>query len=216
LDHANCKPARFWIPLLGLFTGLRVAEASQLRPDDFELINDIWCVRVTGDAVGQSLDANSQRLKTLASRRWIPLHPKLIELGLLDYVMDRQKTKKLWMWDGLRWNSKSGFGKYPSRDFHEWATAVGVHQHRRKVFHSFRSTIAQELERCGLEGELIDRFLGHEVKTTRNQSYSRTDAGRAFPVRRVFETLQLVHFPIELDASRLACFRTSKPRPREV
>ena len=84
IKHARRNPARFWIPLLGLFTGLRVAEASQLRPTDFEIIDDISCLRVTGEAVGQSSDANSQRLKTPASRRWIPLHPKLIELGLLE------------------------------------------------------------------------------------------------------------------------------------
>lgn len=196
LEHSHKNPARFWIPLLGLFTGLRVAEASQLRPSDFDFVDGIQCVRVDGESVGQSPDANSQRLKTLASRRWIPLHPKLIELGLLDYVQLRLEKNALWMWDGLLWTAKSGFGKYPSRDFQKLASKVGVHQSKRKVFHSFRSTISQELERSGLEGNLIDRFLGHEVKSTRNQSYSRTTTGRAFPVKRVFEVLKLVEFPI--------------------
>ena len=201
-EHAAKHPARLWIPLLGLFAGLRVAEASQLRPSDFEDIEGIPCVRVTGDAVGDSTSANSQRLKTSASRRCIPLHPKLIELGLLDYVNKRRARSAPWMWDDLLWNEKSGYGKYPSRDFHKLAVAVGVHQPKRKVFHSFRSTIAQELECCGLEGELIDRFLGHEVKSTRGLSYSRTDAGRAFPVRRVFEVLAMVQFPINIRARR--------------
>lgn len=86
--------------------------------------------------------------------------------------------------------------QYPSRDFQKLARDAGVYVPNRKVFHSFRSTIAQELERCGLEGELIDRFLGHKVKNTRNQSYSRTESGRAFPVQRVYEVLKMVAFPV--------------------
>lgn len=216
VEHADKNPARFWIPLFGLFSGLRVAEASQLKPSDFEVIDGIPCVRVAGDSVGESSDANSQRLKTPSSRRCIPLHPKLIELGLLDYVKDRREWNAPWLWDGLLWTPKSGYGKYPSRDFQKLAVAVGVHQPKRKVFHSFRSTIAQELERCGLEGELIDRFLGHEVKSTRNQSYNRTDLGRAFPVRRVFEILQLVTFPIHLEARQLKSLRASKQPPQRA
>jgi integrase len=192
--HARDNPARYWIPLLGLFAGLRVGEASQLRPTDFETVDGVDCLRVTGDAVGQSPSADAQRVKTLASLRLIPLHPKLKELGLMGYVQQRRETGEAWMWDGLLWTSKSGFGKYPSRDFKKLAEKAGIYQPRRKVFHSFRSTIAQALERHGLEGELIDRFLGHGVKTTRATSYSRTDNGAAFPIKRVLEILSEIDF----------------------
>jgi integrase len=200
--HVDRKARRFWIPLLGLYAALRVSEASQLRPEDFVSVDGIACVRVTGESVGESRDASAQRVKTLASIRTIPLHPMLIKLGLLDYVESRRKGGEALMWDGLHWSDKSGGGKYPSRDFQKLAQSAGVYQPRRKVFHSFRSTIGQALENCGLEAELIDRFLGHTVGSTRAKSYSRTDMGKAFPLRRVFEALSKVDFPVSAVALR--------------
>jgi integrase len=144
--HVDRKARRFWIPLLGLYAALRVSEASQLRPKDFVSVDGIACVRVTGESVGESRDASAQRVKTLASIRTIPLHPMLIKLGLLDYVESRRKGGEALMWDGLHWSDKSGGGKYPSRDFQKLAQSAGVYQPRRKVFHSFRSTIGQALE----------------------------------------------------------------------
>src|ERR1700733_9452749 len=97
---------------------------------------------------------------------------------------------------GLLWTAKSGFGKNPSRDFQKLAQKTGVYQPRRKVFHSFRSFIEQELDELALESDLIDRFLGHDVKSTRIQNYARTDTGKAFPVKRVLEVLRKVQFPL--------------------
>jgi integrase len=194
--HAKNNPARFWIPLLGLYAGLRVGEASQLRPSDFQTVDGIQCLRVAGESVGQAVDNTAQRVKTVASLRVVPVHPRLVELGLMKFVVTRMAAKQKWMWDGLLWTAKSGFGKYPSRDFQKLAEKTGVYQPRRKVFHSLRSTIAQELELQGLEGDLIDRFLGHEVKNTRVKNYSRTEIGRAFPVVSVFNVLRRIEFPV--------------------
>lgn len=200
--HARRSAARYWIPLMACYTGMRVAEASQLRPEDFVVVDEIHCVRIRGgvkvtDESGQVL--GSTRVKTASSRRTIPLHPALLELGLLDYVATRREERREWMWDGLIWEVKSGFGRYPSRDFSLLAKAVGVHVPKRKVLHSFRSTLAQALEQAGMEDTLIDRFIGHDVATTRSKSYSRTDAGAALPVKRMFEVLKTVRLQIALE-----------------
>ncbi len=194
--HSAGNAARYWIPLIGLYAGLRVSEASQLRSSDIVELEGVLCLRVTGESLGDVAEPETQRVKTRASIRTVPVHPMLIELGLVEYSKRRQAQGDKWLWDKLLWTAKSGFGKYPSRDFQKLATMVGVYQPRRKVFHSFRSTISQQLEIHGLEGELIDRFLGHEVKTTRNLSYNRTNDGRAYPVKRVLEVLAKVDFGI--------------------
>lgn len=200
--HARRSAARYWIPLMACYTGMRVAEASQLRPEDFVVVDEIPCVRIRGgvtvtDESGQIL--GTTRVKTAGSRRTIPLHPALLELGLLDYVATRRAEQREWMWDGLIWEVKSGFGRYPSRDFSLLAKAVGVHVPKRKVLHSFRSTLAQALEKAGMEDTLIDRFIGHDVATTRSKSYSRTDTGAALPITRMFEVLKTVRFSIDVD-----------------
>lgn len=211
-ENVNGRPARYWIPLIGLYTGMRIGEISQLQPTDFEL-EGTPCVSVRSHAPSTSvedLNEPKRRVKTLASIRTVPLHPKLIELGLLEYVRGRLRQSQRWMWDDLRWSEKDGFGKYPSRDFQGLSKAAGVYVPRRKVFHSFRSTLSQALEAAGLELELIDRFIGHEVATTRVRNYGRTNAGAAFPMQRVSNALAKVSFPIQPSGWN-SCTSTASP-----
>jgi len=208
VEHVRCnagKPEevrarqsrRYWIPLIGLYTGMRLAEISQLQTADFVTIEGVACIDVAPGRTEEELGITT-RIKTVASLRAIPIHPRLVELGLLDYVADRRDAGKAWLWEGLLWRDKEGFGKYPGRDFHEHAVAVGVHVHRRKVFHSFRSTIHQALVRIPMEGHLIDQFLGHDVEIMRLTNYNRTDdGGKAFPHLHVLDVLTKVQFDID-------------------
>ncbi len=107
------KASRFWVPLLGLFTGARLEELAQLHTDDLVLVNrqgDARRVFVPSQGVrsdptlsalvtaaqkegGETLclfinqDKPYQRLKNAASRRYVPLSPVLADdLGFLSYA----------------------------------------------------------------------------------------------------------------------------------
>jgi integrase len=72
--------AAFWLPLIGLLTGMRLNEMAQLRICDLrqdENDDGIWFfdVRRTG----------GRTTKTASSIRRIPLHPELERMGLLRY-----------------------------------------------------------------------------------------------------------------------------------
>lgn len=188
---------RYWTPVIALFTGMRVAEISQLHVDDFIVAEGIHCFDITEGRTDKATGIVT-RLKTKAAKRKIPIHPRLIELGLLVHVERNRLAGKTWLWDGLLWTEKSGFGKYPGRDFQLLTESVGVYVKRRKVFHSFRSTIQQALERASLEGHLIDHFIGHDVPDTRSKHYARADGGRAVPYQRVHDALSRVSFDIDL------------------
>lgn len=74
------KLARRWIPWLCAYTGARVNEMSQLRGQDIVEEDGIWCVRITPEAGGtKSGDA-----------RTVPLHPHLIEQGILGVLKTGQ------------------------------------------------------------------------------------------------------------------------------
>ncbi len=200
IAYAAGKASRYWIALLGLLAGLRIGEAAQLRPRDFKEIAGIWCVVVAAsklDVRGQRVNSGSQRTKTFAGRRTLPLHPMLIQLGLLEFVEERTKSKASWLFN-LPWYPKPGFGHYPTRDFPKLSKAVGVHQPKRKVHHSFRSTLAQALEEVGLQDTLIDRFLGHKVRTVRAKHYGRNSTGTTVPVQVVFDALSKVDFELRI------------------
>jgi integrase len=46
-------PAYFWIPLIGLFTGMRLEEISQLFTRDIYLKDDIWIIDVNEKGVDE-------------------------------------------------------------------------------------------------------------------------------------------------------------------
>lgn len=100
--------ARYWVPLIGLFHGNRVREAVQLVASDFGLIGDLFVVtfrteldqadedgsagqaRRTGTAAANELQ-KLRSLKNKATSRTIPVHPRLVELGIADFVKKRRK-----------------------------------------------------------------------------------------------------------------------------
>ena len=77
------RPADFWLPMLGLFTGGRIAELCQLDVADIQQHGGIWAISINSDG--------DKSLKSLAARRIIPVHQTLIDCGFLDYVKDASR-----------------------------------------------------------------------------------------------------------------------------
>jgi len=77
------KPERWWVPLLALFQLCRREEACQLAIKGIGTQDGIHYMNIT-DGPGQSL-------KNKGSRRTIPIHSSLIELGFLQYVASIKK-----------------------------------------------------------------------------------------------------------------------------
>lgn len=216
----KCAAEKYWIPLISLYTGLRVAEVSGLQPTDLEIVDGVHCLRVRPGSGKVSTGMKSAgrvvttRMKTEASKRRVPLHPKLIELGLLAYVQERKAAGAVWLWD-LLWSDKDQFGKYPSRNFTNLLKQMGVHADHRKVFHSLRSTVNQRLEKSGMQDSLRRRFLGHDPVTTEEKSYQRDDDGNSFPMRIAFDILSRVNFPVTVPAwSQLPVAKTIQRGPQ--
>ena len=80
------KPAYYWVPLLGLYTGARLNELCQLYVNDIKEIDKIWCIDI-------NRNTNDKKLKNASSERVIPIHPKLIELGFLNFVKEQKEEK---------------------------------------------------------------------------------------------------------------------------
>lgn len=77
---------QFWLPVLGLFTGARVSELCQINPQTDVFLDkkfSIHCILLTEETEAGNEVVKS--IKTSVSRA-IPIHPKLIELGFLEYI----------------------------------------------------------------------------------------------------------------------------------
>ncbi len=78
--------AAFWLPLIALLSGARQSELAQLRIEDLrqDAETGVWFFAI-GTEGGRSI-------KTASSRRMVPVHPHLVEVGLLRYrqsLLDR-------------------------------------------------------------------------------------------------------------------------------
>lgn len=145
--------AAYWIPLLGLYTGARIGELCQLRVEDV-VRDDLGSVlRITEEAPGATL-------KTVASRREVPIHSELVRLGFLEYVEALRKSGETSMWPVMRFRK----GR-PGANFSQWFSKM-----RKEVpggvpdFHSLRHTVRTALTEAGLPESIKDRITGHEVR----------------------------------------------------
>ena len=124
----------YWIPLVGLHTGARINEICQLDSRDIKQIDEIWCFDIMSSDVNNGDD--KKRVKRESSKRVIPIHHRLLELGFLDYVNSRVKKKKLFDVSYTVTNGYSGsIGTYWLRYQERCAVSGNV------SFHSFRKTV---------------------------------------------------------------------------
>lgn len=161
------KEAR-WGLLLGLYTGARVSEIGQLALDDILEVDGIPCLRLTDEQPGQSL-------KTEASRRTIPIHPHLIELGLLDRVERLRRDGKTRLFPAVKVGGVNGMGNWLSKAFFRYRTEVGIAPpgKGKHGFHSFRSTLIQSLQDLRVPAEIRAAYVGHDLDDEHHNSYSR-------------------------------------------
>lgn len=85
--------ARYWIPLICLYQGFRVREPLQLLSSDILVEAGFALMRIqVSDEDGQEAQGLPQRsLKNEATRRIVPIHPILLELGFMDFVVTANK-----------------------------------------------------------------------------------------------------------------------------
>ena len=155
------RPADFWLPLLALYTGGRIEELCQLATSDILKIDNLWAISIN--------DEEYKSLKSSAARRNVPIHPKLIELGFLDYVEDAKEHGTM-LFPYLIADMFGKFGGTPSERFGKYLDTLKIID-KRKVFHSFRSTSNNTLKQKNVSEEIRCQYIGHEHETTNSATY---------------------------------------------
>ncbi|HHG3225433.1 site-specific integrase [Vibrio fluvialis] len=153
-------PYYFWLPLLGYFTGARLNELCQLYTADIYQKEDIWVIHIDDRFEGQ-------KLKNASSRRIIPIHEKLIELGFIEYIQSIVDTRAF---PELK-NSRDGFGSAPSKWFGRFKTKLGFK--KGYDFHSFRHTVATQFKRKEVSSVIAGEILGHAQNNITYDRYGK-------------------------------------------
>ncbi len=184
LPHKKVYPERYWIPLIGCYSGMRLNEICQLYIEDVQEIDGIWCFSVNGD--------KDKRLKNQTSERVIPIHPKLIELGFIYYWETIKKTEVPRLWMKLTWMDVNGysnnFGKWYQRFNREFVTT-----NPKKVFHSFRHVVTDTLKQAGVQDSIIAELVGHSQGA---HSMTMSRYGKRYQPRVLLEAMKHLDYGI--------------------
>ncbi|WP_135697468.1 site-specific integrase [Klebsiella pneumoniae] len=166
------------VMLIGMYSGMRLNEICSLRAANIREIDGVLCFEVTEG-------------KTKSAARIIPVHslitPLVLSLrekpynGFLFYrasMIDRADGKR------STWHSQ--------RFTRAKRKALGEEGTERKVFHSLRHQVAQQLDRNQVPEDRIALLLGHERGSTESfKTYSKNAASPA----ELRQYIELIRYP---------------------
>ena len=170
LDQTNIenkKYAYYWVPLISLFSGMRLNEICSLYIDNVREISGNhrekrWCFDIL-----EELNRPQKKLKNLSSRRVVPIHQTLLNLGLIDFITLLKSVK----YPNREWKEKRLFEELPfgegsfARNVSRWWNSRYLPKHDlktpKKNFHSLRHTVSNHLKQKGVEPHFINELLGH-------------------------------------------------------
>jgi len=147
------KNARYWVPLIGLFSGMRLGEIMQLTRDDI-----CETAGITYFSINE--DQDWKTLKTAVSERNIPIHPELIRLGILDFIA----TKSERLFDDYNQANSGSWSDSFSKHFRRFVKRIGV----AGSFHRFRHSFEDCCRDSGIPGDVMDALQGHTQQGMRS------------------------------------------------
>jgi integrase len=186
--------AAFWLPLLALFTGARLAELGQLSVDDVTAHEGI-----TSPLIKFRRDSKrGKSLKSDSAARAIPIHPELRRIGFLDYVESIRRTQgdDAWLFIGTSPEAPRGSAAY-SKWFGRYLRDTCGVTDPNKVFHSFRHGFKDALRAAEVPEDLGDALTGHSNQSV-GRSYGAKGADamvRRFTLPRMVAAIERVTYP---------------------
>ncbi|MEC8066258.1 MAG: site-specific integrase [Pseudomonadota bacterium] len=177
------KDELYWYPLIALYAGLRLEEICQMEAQDVCNIEGVWCFDINDDG-------DYKRLKTENSKRIVPVHDSLLDLGILEFFKIDSKVSGDKLWDVKR----SPMGKYSepaSKRLSCYRKAIGIPE--THTFHSFRATFINELKQSKQELHIVKALVGHEQDDLTFDGYANK-----YKVNVLKSVVDLIDFDLEI------------------
>lgn len=155
------RRARFWIPLIGLFSGMRLNEICQLYVEDVKVDGGIhyFAVRTSLDDGSQAAD---KRLKTPNAERLVPIHPELERLGFLAFAKAARRDGRSRLFPEVRLCTSGTYSDTFQKWFSRFLRQIKGPEFKKVSFHSFRHTFRDALRNEEIPTEITNRLCGWE------------------------------------------------------
>ncbi|MCA0207316.1 MAG: site-specific integrase [Proteobacteria bacterium] len=171
---------RQWALLVALYTGARSSsEIARIKLADIYEEDGVPVIYLSGAS------------KNKHSKRLVPIHRDLIDLGLIDYAKALRERGEVLLFPD--WQPEDKINRWFLRTF---LPCVGIND-SRKVFHSFRHTLKTALVRSGCPRDVSDNITGHK-----DQSVA-ADYIHEAPVKRMAEALNMVNSDLPIPGLNL-------------
>jgi integrase len=182
------KDARYWLPILGVYHGNRLEEFAQLLREDVRNADGIAYFDINDDG--------EKQVKNEQSKRRVPIHPKVLALGFLDYVEKIALNSNDPLFPDLE---PGGADMKRGHSFSKWWTRYRkqIALYSRGVdYHSFRHNVRTQLVAADVREPVIDELIGHE-----GQGVGRAVYTHAMPLAKLHEAICKIEWPeIELSS----------------
>nr|WP_284143689.1 site-specific integrase [Vibrio alginolyticus] len=175
-----------WLTVIGMYSGMRLNEVCQLYLDDIHQHESIWCFKVTDER-------EDQRVKTPSSVRYVPIHPKILKAGLLEYTDTLKAQGHDRLMPELSF-SRDGYGKNASRWFNErflQAALCDELAECKAVYHSYRHTVADKMMKLGVDVSIAGAVLGHAQS---GETYGRY--GKGYSVQQLRQAIESISYEV--------------------
>lgn len=166
------------------------------------MIDGIHCFNVTdepdpNDEDDQQELVRRKSIKTEAGKRVVPIHPKLIELGLLSYAHTLRHAGHTRLFPDLATENRDGPGQPASKQFGRYLNRLKLTD-RRLVFHSFRHGAVEHLRRhTDLPRELRKLVVGHSPYEDTHDSYGTIE--KSYSTQQKREAIARLDFDGAID-----------------
>lgn len=175
---------RYWLPLVALFSGMRLGEIAQLLVEDVQEMHGTWVMHVTTEG------DEEKKLKTVGSERVVPIHSELIALGFLDYYIVRKEAGSKRLFPEINPDSRGFMSGVPSKFLNTYLDRIGV-KTKTLAMHSFRHLFADRLRNAGYLDSEFGFILGHGDRLVRTTGrYGALPQGTVAHRSKLIESVQ--------------------------
>ena len=164
----------YWTPLIGLFSGLRLGEITSLYLDNIKEISGNHREKRWVFDIVEEPDRPDKHLKTLSSRRIVPIHNTLLDLGFVEFIelLKKKDPTRERLFQELK-ISEGSYNKNVSTFFNtRYLPSLGL-KTNKKNFHSFRHTVSDHLKQKGIEPHFVNELLGHSTGNIDLERYGK-------------------------------------------
>ena len=165
IHFTNIEKGRYelyWVPLIGVFSGLRLGEITSLYLSNIREIGGNHRNKRLCFDILEEPNRPDKHLKTLSSRRIVPIHDTLLKLGLIEFIelLKKKDPNRERLFQELPYR-EGNYNQNVSRFFnYRYLPNLGL-KTDKKNFHSFRHTVIDHLKQKGVEPHFVNELLGH-------------------------------------------------------